>query len=267
MKKEKENSLILSNFNLQNMPLIEELEQEGTFLFKHRSNLPLYVLIGELGYFAYLAWNQFLIGHENTFWWACLLVGLLGLGIRVFTVGYTPANTSGRNTDAGQVAEELNTTGIYSLVRNPLYLGNYFMWLAIAMLTADFLFCTVFTLAYWIYYERIIFAEEAFLRRKFESIYVRWAEKTPVFIPKLTGYISPSYSFSWKKVFKKEKNGLAALCTLFFFFEILKISLENKQFVFPVASPWMFAFVGSAIFYLIFKIIKSNTRWLDEAGR
>lgn len=249
------------------MPLLEELEQEGTFLFKHRSNLPIYVLVGELGYFAYLAWNQQLLGHENTYWWAFLLVGILGLGIRIFTVGHTPANTSGRNTDAGQVAEELNTSGIYSLVRNPLYLGNYFMWLAVAMLTADFLFCTVFTLAYWLYYERIIFAEEAFLRQKFGSTYVKWAERTPVFIPKVSGFVTPKYPFSWKKVLKKEKNGLAALFTLFFFFEVLKRSLEKQQLEIPENSPWLLAFIGSTIFYLIFKVIKSNTHWLDEAGR
>lgn len=249
------------------MPLIEELEQEGTFLFKHRSNLPLYVLVGEIGYFIYLASHQQLLGHEHSYWWACLAVGFLGLGIRIYTVGHTPANTSGRNTDAGQVAEELNTSGIYSLVRNPLYLGNYFMWLAIAMLTADFLFCLVFTLAYWLYYERIIFAEEIFLRKKFGSTYVSWAEKTPVFIPKLTGFVAPSLSFSWKKVVKKEKNGLAALFILFFLFELLKVSLERKSFYFSTESTWFWGFVGSSIFYLIFKIIKSNTHWLDEAGR
>lgn len=249
------------------MPLIEELEKEGNYLFKHRSNLPLYILIGELGYFSYLAWHQQLLRHEEFYWWFCLGVGLFGLAIRVFTVGYTPANTSGRNTEAGQLADELNTTGIYSLVRNPLYLGNYFMWLAIAMLTANFLFCLVFTLAYWLYYERIIFAEEAFLRSKFGKIYIDWASKTPVFIPKLSGYQVPKYPFSWKKVLKKEKNGLAALFVLFFFFETLKNSLELGTFTFTSDSPWFYGFLGSSLFYLVFKIIKSNTQWLEEAGR
>ncbi|MFN4086391.1 MAG: methyltransferase family protein [Spirosomataceae bacterium] len=249
------------------MPLIEELEKEGNYLFKHRSNLPIYILIGELGYFSYLAWSKQLVNHEHHYWVYCLAVGFLGLAIRIFTVGYTPANTSGRNTDAGQLADELNTTGIYSFVRNPLYLGNYFMWLAIAMLTANFLFCLVFTLAYWLYYERIIFAEEAFLRNKFGKIYTDWASQTPVFIPKLSGYRQPKYPFSWKKVLKKEKNGLAALFLLFYFFETLKVSLEREHFTISLRSIWFWGFVGSSIFYLIFKVIKSRTTWLEEVGR
>ncbi|MGB8874133.1 MAG: hypothetical protein WCC75_12145, partial [Desulfobaccales bacterium] len=45
--------------------------------------------------------------------------------------GLPPRGTSGRNTQ-GQVAETLNTTGIYSLVRNPLYLGNFLIWLGLS---------------------------------------------------------------------------------------------------------------------------------------
>jgi len=102
------------------------------------------------------------------------LISLCGLAIRVYTVGHTPANTSGRNT-AGQLAESLNTTGIYSLVRHPLYLGNFFMWLGVALLIANFWFVIAFVFAYWIYYERIMFAEEQFLRTKFGPTYVEWA--------------------------------------------------------------------------------------------
>jgi len=83
----------------------------------------------------------------------------LGLFIRAYAVGHTPANTSGRNTKE-QLADELNTTGIYSMVRHPLYLGNFFMWLGAAVLTKNGWFIVAFILLYWIYYERIMFAEE-----------------------------------------------------------------------------------------------------------
>ena len=36
--------------------------------------------------------------------------------------------TSGKNT-AKQIAESLNTSGIYSVLRNPLYLANFLNWL------------------------------------------------------------------------------------------------------------------------------------------
>ena len=54
----------------------------------------------------------------------------MGFLFRAWAIGTTPAGTSGRNTKE-QVAEVLNSTGIYSIVRHPLYVGNYFMWIGI----------------------------------------------------------------------------------------------------------------------------------------
>ena len=103
-----------------------------------------------------------------------LAVSLLGQLIRIFTVGFAPKNTSGRNTVNGQIADELNTTGIYSLIRHPLYLGNFFMWLGPVLFLRSVGFLIVFFLLYWLYYERIMFAEEQFLRRKFGEVYDKW---------------------------------------------------------------------------------------------
>ncbi len=99
------------------------------------------------------------------------------------TVGFTPKNTSGRNTSAGQIADELNATGIYSLVRHPLYLGNFFMWLGPVLFLRSFVVIVFFVLIYWLYYERIMFAEEQFLRRKFGETYDKWSEKVRSLIP------------------------------------------------------------------------------------
>jgi len=96
----------------------------------------------------------------------CLGVSLLGLYIRVMTIGYRPHGTSGRNTH-GQVAETLNTEGMYSITRHPLYLGNYFNWLGLALFTHDWWLPVIVSLAFWLYYERIMFAEESFLEEKF----------------------------------------------------------------------------------------------------
>ena len=147
----------------------------------------------------------------------CLFIALFGLVIRSYTVGHTPANTSGRNTE-GQLADTLNQTGIYSTVRHPLYLGNFFMWLGVAMLTENLWFIIAFIFIYWVYYERIMYAEEQFLRSKFGLTYTTWAGSTPAFLPRFSQFVKPSLPFSWKKVLKKEKNGLVAVFMLFFFF-------------------------------------------------
>lgn len=91
---------------------------------------------------AYQAWLE----HPAIF------VSLLGLGIRIHAVGYSGKHTSGRNTGKGQIADILNTKGLYSITRNPLYVGNYLMWLGFAMLTCNLWFIGVFSLIFWIYY-------------------------------------------------------------------------------------------------------------------
>ncbi|WP_154855665.1 methyltransferase family protein [Cyclobacterium xiamenense] len=107
-----------------------------------------------------------------------------------------PENTSGKNTRVGQVADQLNTLGIYSTVRHPLYLGNFISWFAIALLTANYWFVCVFILIYWLYYERIAMAEKQFLRRKFGSKYLHWADAVPAFIPNILLFKKPALRFS-----------------------------------------------------------------------
>ncbi|WP_277232666.1 isoprenylcysteine carboxylmethyltransferase family protein [Phocaeicola salanitronis] len=136
---------------------------------------------------------------------------MAGTFIRIYTVGHTPVHTSGRNT-AGQVADSLNTTGIYSIVRHPLYLGNFLMWFGISLLTCNGGFIIAFILAYWLYYERIMYAEEDFLRRKFGVDYLRWAERTPAFIPNFKLFKPSDLPFSWKKVAKKRTAYLPSSC-------------------------------------------------------
>jgi protein-S-isoprenylcysteine O-methyltransferase Ste14 len=163
------------------MALVHELENSGNWLFKRRSWLPVILVMAGI-VMMYLGNRQailFDLRDELIF----LGVSLFGEVIRIFTVGFTPKNTSGRNTVNGQLADELNVTGIYSILRHPLYLGNLFMWLGPVLFLRSVWFTIVFGLIYWIYYERIMFAEEQFLRRKFGEIYDKWSESVGSFIP------------------------------------------------------------------------------------
>ena len=251
------------------MALQEELKKQGDFLFKYRSYLPLILLIIGLWIKIYQEIfieeaNKGIIAEILEF--SAIIVGILGLSIRIFTVGYTPRNTSGRNTKGGQVAETLNTTGIYSLIRNPLYLGNFLMWVSIAMLTGNIWFVLLFSIGFWVYYERIVYAEESFLRQKFGKIYLDWTSKTPVFLPRHFRYQKPDFEFSWKKVLKKEKNGLFALFLLFWVFDIIEI--YAREGIFSIEYNWKFiGAISTGIIYIIFKYLKRHTTILNETGR
>lgn len=248
------------------MALLEEFENQGNFLFRYRTYLPLIVLGLALVFFTIQNIDNTYNNLGQNYWYLCLAVGLLGLLVRIYTVGHTPENTSGRNTAQGQVADQVNQTGIYSLVRHPLYLGNFLMWLAVIMLTTHVGLIITFVLAYWLYYERIMFAEEQFLRKKFGDHYVAWAKNVPAFVPKFTGFKVPKYPFSIKKVLKKEKNGTAALFGLFFVFDYLGQYLQSGSSIINY-NFWFYGFVLSVVAYIVLKIIKSNTNILNEEGR
>ena len=107
------------------MALKEEFEKQGLWLFRYRGVLPVFILFIGFLLFVYteLHPETFFIKnspYEIYFEMSCLLIGLFGLFIRICVIGFTPKNTSGR-TVKNQVADTLNTKGIYSLVRHPLY--------------------------------------------------------------------------------------------------------------------------------------------------
>ncbi len=246
------------------MALLEEFKSQGDFLFRYRSFLPLIILV--FGYGVFLQ-TEYYSSHEESVFedvydFICLGVSLFGLFIRVIIVGHTPPNTSGRCTEEGQVADSLNTTGMYSMSRHPLYLGNFFMWLGVAMLTKNIWFLVAFVLFYYLYYERIMYAEESFLRNKFGATYLEWASKVPAFIPSLKNYKKNEYAFQLKKVLRQEKNGLAAVFLLFWFFELSGEFIEEKKIVIE-HDFWFYAAIISVVLYVILKIMKRK-RLLGE---
>ncbi|MDR1006049.1 MAG: isoprenylcysteine carboxylmethyltransferase family protein [Bacteroidales bacterium] len=250
------------------MALQEEFEQQGVWLFRYRSYLPLIIL--PIGLWLYVSkattplLSYFDDGKRSSAYLLfCILVSIFGLIIRIVTVGHTPSNTSGRNTKE-QIADTINQSGIYSIVRHPLYLGNFFMWLGIALITLNFWFIMAFCLLYWVYYERIMFAEEQFLRRKFKEPYLQWAAKTPAFIPNWKHYQKASLKMSWKKVLKKEKNGFCAIFVLFALFDVTAYLYGTTP---QLNIPLLIATAVSLLIYLILKVLKRKTNLLNESGR
>ena len=171
----------------------------GNIFFKYRTYIPLFFL---LPLFVYVDFFPELFFKNDLKWFfISLVISFLGQSIRLLTLGYTPLGTSGRNTDR-QVAKTLNTTGIYSIVRHPLYLGNYLIWIGLIVFFYNFYLIFIFSAFYYYYYQKIMYAEEAFLIKKFNDDYYKWSKDVPSFIPKFKGHIDiPSYTLSLSKSF------------------------------------------------------------------
>jgi protein-S-isoprenylcysteine O-methyltransferase Ste14 len=246
------------------MALQEEFETNGEYFFRWRSYLPLVMavlFILALAQFRYPFANQSL----NLAWDAgCLAVALLGQAVRFFTVGFVPRGTSGRNT-RGQVADTLNTTGMYAVVRNPIYLGNFIIWFGLSLFMKSVWFTTIITLFFTIFYERIIFREETFLRDKFGDVFSQWAHATPAIIPRFKNWQPPSLPFSWKSAIVREYGTFFAIIATFTGIELLAgIFTEGKL---TLEAIWIKLFLGSAIFYLTVRYLKKKTRVLATDNR
>ncbi len=246
------------------MALREELEQTGNWLFKRRSYLPL-LLIGIL--VMGMRESGFAGGTSawNSLWEViCLLVSLVGLAVRVYTVGGVPGGTSGRSTRCPE-AKVLNTSGIYSVVRHPLYLGNCIIWLGVSMIPFVWWTTLLFVLIFWCYYERIMIAEEAFLREKFGSEFEDWAEKTPAFIPGFRNWRPSVLSFSVRNALKREYSGFMAIIMSFTFLELLGGLFAEGRL--RLDGMWRVLFCVGVIVYVTLRFLKRKTRILSVEGR
>lgn len=154
-------------------------------------------------------------------------VSVLGMAIRAYTIGTTPHGTSGRNTDK-QLAKQLNSKGIYSIVRHPLYVGNYLMWLGLLIFIMDFPFLLATSLMFWLYYERIMFAEERYLEREFGQEYIDWSMKVPAFIPRFRQFQKGDVPFHFRSVLRREYPGLMAITLCFTVVDYLRAALLGK---------------------------------------
>ncbi len=245
------------------MALVHEFEKSGNWLFRRRSWLPVFLIAA--GIIVMYFTNRQAILYDNRKELLFLGISLLGQTIRIITVGYAPKNTSGRNTSAGQIADELNITGIYSVVRHPLYIGNFFMWLGPVLFIRSLVFVLFFILIYWLYYERIMFSEEQFLRRKFGDAYDKWSENVKAVIPRLKGYIKPSLGFSYKAILKREHNSFINIFIVFVILDLLRnYFLSGRLYFTPM---WIYAGVAALCIWIPVTLIHKKTTWLEEEGR
>ncbi|WP_428305703.1 methyltransferase family protein [Lacipirellula sp.] len=246
------------------MGLHREFEAQGQWLFRWRSVLPFLFTPLIVLAVADMHW-PFGSARLHTIWeYACLTVSLLGLAIRVFVAGCVPAGTSGRNTK-GQCAASLNTTGLYSLTRHPLYLGNYLIGLGAMMTPSVWWLPVIYSISFVAYYERIMFAEEAFLRKQFGVRFSTWAEVTPAFLPNFARWNAPSLGFSVRSAMRREYTALFVIIASHSALEIAGHAVVEHRYV--LEAKWAFLLLAGAACYFTLRGLKKYSRLLNVSGR
>ncbi len=246
------------------MKLSDHLEASGNWLFRWRSYLPLLLIGSSLASLREFKYPEGSRALDLAWEIISALVGFLGVGIRAYAVGCAAERTSGRNTRQ-QVADSLNTTGLYSIMRHPLYIGNTLMWFSVALFAESWSLAIIILLVSALYHERIIFAEEAFLERKFGETFRDWSARTPAVWPKLSLWRSSNLPFEWRHALQREYLGLFALITTFFAVDIASDWFCLHQLEFD--PLWLSVWLSGLVMFAVVRFLRKRTGLLFVAGR
>jgi protein-S-isoprenylcysteine O-methyltransferase Ste14 len=246
------------------MALIHSFEKSGNWLFRYRGQLPTILFLSAIPVIWRTSAREYNTDILHLINVSAIIISSAGLVMRAIAIGTTPKGTSGRNTK-GQVAESLNTTGIYSCLRHPLYLGNFLMWIGIVIFTYSPAFALIVSLAFWLYYERIMFAEERFLEGKFGDTYMKWSISVPAFIPSFKNYLPGTVPFSFKSALRREYSGVFATVFGFAFIDNLRVFFQLGTFEFGRLSNYIV--IAAFLLVIMLRSLKHSTTLLDEEGR
>jgi protein-S-isoprenylcysteine O-methyltransferase Ste14 len=222
----------------------------GNFLFKHRSFTPIPFII-----FVFVIFKPVNLEEKNILInLSGIIISFLGEMIRIIAVGYSFTGTSGRETFLR--ADVLNTTGIYAIVRNPLYIGNFLMFTGIVIVFSNAFAVLIFALFLIPQYYFIILAEENFLQEKYGESYKTYCRQVRRIIPGFKNYRKSQNPFSLKKVLFKENDSIFNMLMMF----LLVLLYKERTFSRQIFQPILYIIPGGilAALYVMIKIIKKR---------
>jgi len=245
------------------MRLIDKMIKDGSFLFKYRGQTPIILFILAIPIIRHTHhYERLSVIELDVIQYMGIVTALIGLVLRYITIGTSPVGTSGKNRNK-QIADQLNTKGIYSTVRNPLYLGNYFIWLGISIYSTSYVFTLITSLCFFFQYERIILIEEKFLAKKYGDKYQVFLENTPLFVPNFFKYQKSNNHFSFKSIVRQEYSStLSTICAFIYIDFLMKILFSNSMNNLLIEN-YIKILSLSIIVTLTLKIIKSYTNILS----
>ena len=248
------------------MALKHSFEKKGNLFFRYRGQIPLVLFAAAIPALYFSPIQDFI--YSSKAYYALLASGvfcsLFGFIWRALAIGKSYKQTSGRNT-WGHEAEQLNTKGVYSMIRHPLYLGNFFMWMGIVVFTGNPWFVIIVSLLFWFYYERIAFSEEQFLEQKFGKVFLDWSENVPAFVPKFSKFEASSVPFSIKTILRREYPGISACVIGFVFVDFVRVWILFGQPLWLISHGA--AVLAALLYSLTMRSLKHHTKLLWEEDR
>ncbi len=157
--------------------------------------------------------------NDSTFRWGIVLL-IVGELIRFWALGFVEKK-----------GQKLAMSGPYAFVRNPLYVGNFFLGLGVAVIVSNWIIMVLFLAGFLGIYTGTIRGEEKHLRAMFGKSYEDYCKNVPSFLPRLTPYAAPEKdSFLWSRIIKHHEYitvlGIALMAMLIHLYDELFIAKE-----------------------------------------
>ncbi len=245
------------------MRLADHFTRSGDLLFRWRGYLPLSMLplfaIGLLD----ARLPQPVPASVRLLQVLAVAVALAGLAVRVLAIGTAAEGTSERST-VNPRASRLRTTGLYSLVRHPLYAGNTITAVGLAAFTTRWYLPLIVLLLGLLYHERIAAREEAFLEERFGDEFRAWAERVPAMIPVPARFQASDVPFGWRRPLGSEFHGLMTIASVVFALDLFRAWIATGGVVFDPLWTWFF--VLSAAIFLACTVLKKTTGVFRQRG-
>ena len=172
-----------------------------------------------------------------------ILISLSGLLLRALVVGYAYIKRGGVNKQV--YAETLVTEGMFSICRNPLYVGNMLIYMGIFLLHGAPAVVVLGTALFYFIYICIIATEEKYLRNKFGTQYQAYADVTSrwfVDFNRFTAATKGMY-FNYRKVIIKDYPTIFTTLLIILVLEEYKIYTETGVWHLPLIIASLFCLV------------------------
>ena len=139
----------------------------------------------------------------------CIAMGEL---IRIYSVSWIGGVSRTRTRSTGQ---KLISDGPFDMVRNPLYVGNFWIVVGVAVFSSSF-FLLLLTVGLFIFqYHYIVQYEENLLEQKFGSEFMNYKSRVPRWLPRnLPSLEHMEWPTTMSPAIKSEKRTLTAILGL-----------------------------------------------------
>ncbi len=235
----------------------------GNFFFKYRNFLFIFLYLLLFIPSPDLFPERF---YGEKYYWFPIILGILitvtGQLIRGGTIGLAYIVRGGLGKKV--YADGLVTEGIFTHVRNPLYVGNILMLLGVGIMANSLIYTFIVMPLFLFIYQCIVLAEENFLRGKFGAQFDEYTRKVHRWIPNLAGIGKTfgSMEFKWKRWLIKEYNTQFIWLTgiaLILLFKYPQLTNGDTQLrnILAVAAVVVFG-----VYYLTIRYFKKSKKWV-----